>query len=61
MKSLDGGLFSNIKGLTYYKDNEDDPYITLKEVRMSLRVCIISDEDTGGRRGKGRTPNIPYR
>lgn len=27
------GLFSNIKGLTYYKDNEDDPYITLKDVR----------------------------
>ncbi|TFK20715.1 transducin family protein/WD-40 repeat family protein [Coprinopsis marcescibilis] len=25
------GLFSNIKGLTYYKDNEEDPYITLKE------------------------------
>ncbi|KAF5341629.1 hypothetical protein D9611_001467 [Ephemerocybe angulata] len=26
-----GGLFSNIKGLTYYKDNEEDPYITLKD------------------------------
>lgn len=26
-----GSLFSNIKGLTYYKDNEDDPYITLKD------------------------------
>ncbi|KAF8920370.1 transductin family protein/WD-40 repeat family protein [Mucidula mucida] len=25
------GPFSNIKGLTYYKDNEEDPYITLKE------------------------------
>ncbi|TFK75167.1 WD40 repeat-like protein [Pluteus cervinus] len=25
------GPFSNIKGLTFYKDNEDDPYITLKE------------------------------
>ncbi|KAJ8519064.1 hypothetical protein ONZ45_g3969 [Pleurotus djamor] len=25
------GLFSNIKGLTYYKDNEEDPYITMKE------------------------------
>jgi periodic tryptophan protein 1 len=30
-----GGLFSNIKGLTYYKDNEEDPYITLKEVSLS--------------------------
>lgn len=29
-----GGLFSNIKGLTYYKDNEEDPYITLKDVRV---------------------------
>ncbi|KAH6909138.1 transducin family protein/WD-40 repeat family protein [Coprinopsis sp. MPI-PUGE-AT-0042] len=26
-----GGVFSSIKGLTYYKDNNDDPYITLKE------------------------------
>jgi len=31
-----GGLFSNIKGLTYYKDNEEDPYITLKDVRRFL-------------------------
>ena len=28
----DPGLFSNIKGLTYDKDNEEDPYITMKEV-----------------------------
>lgn len=26
-----GGLFSNIKGLSYYAGNEEDPYITLKE------------------------------
>ncbi|KAF8969152.1 WD40 repeat-like protein [Flammula alnicola] len=25
------GPFSTIKGLTYYKDNEEDPYITLKD------------------------------
>ncbi|KAL4064360.1 WD40-repeat-containing domain protein [Scleroderma yunnanense] len=25
------GTFSNIKGLTFYRDNADDPYITLKE------------------------------
>lgn len=33
MISAATGPFSNIKGLTYYKDDEDDPYITLKEVR----------------------------
>ncbi|CAA7266975.1 unnamed protein product [Cyclocybe aegerita] len=26
-----GGPFTNIKGLTYYKNNEEDPYITLKD------------------------------
>lgn len=25
------GPFSNIKGLTFYRDNQDDPYITLKD------------------------------
>ncbi|RDB25746.1 putative WD repeat-containing protein C17D11.16 [Hypsizygus marmoreus] len=30
-KTADAGLFSNIKGLTYYRDNEEDPYITLKD------------------------------
>ncbi|KDR78833.1 hypothetical protein GALMADRAFT_1365360 [Galerina marginata CBS 339.88] len=28
-KTLAVGPFSNIKGLTYYKDNEEDPYITM--------------------------------
>ncbi|KAF8331013.1 WD40-repeat-containing domain protein [Amanita rubescens] len=27
-----GGIFSNIKGLTYYRNNEEDTYITLKDV-----------------------------
>lgn len=26
------GPFSNIKGLTYYRNNDEDPYITMKEV-----------------------------
>jgi len=33
---VEAGPFSNIKGLIYYKDNEEDPYITLKEVSQSL-------------------------
>jgi len=33
---LAGGLFSNIKGLTYYRNNEEDPYITLKDVCLLL-------------------------
>ncbi|KAF8217851.1 WD40-repeat-containing domain protein [Mycena galopus ATCC 62051] len=31
VKTAADGPFSNIKGLTYYRDNEEDPYITLKE------------------------------
>ncbi|OXG12739.1 periodic tryptophan protein 1 [Cryptococcus neoformans Tu401-1] len=30
-KGVAMGAFANIKGLTYYRDNEEDPYITLKE------------------------------
>ncbi|EJD06886.1 transducin family protein/WD-40 repeat family protein [Fomitiporia mediterranea MF3/22] len=30
-KSIAAGPFSNIKGLVYYKDNDEDPYITLNE------------------------------
>jgi hypothetical protein len=29
------GPFTNIKGLTYYKDNDEDPYITIKDVCLS--------------------------
>lgn len=28
------GAFSNIKGLTYYGNTEDDPYVTLEAVRF---------------------------
>jgi periodic tryptophan protein 1 len=31
IRNLGDNLFSNIKGLTYYRNNDEDPYITLKE------------------------------
>lgn len=36
---LASGIFSNIKGLTYYRSNDEDPYITLKEVCNS--ICLV--------------------
>lgn len=39
-KSASAGAFSNIKGLSYYGDNADDPYITLESVRSS--PCRLS-------------------
>jgi hypothetical protein len=46
------GPFSNIKGLTYYRDNEEDPYITLKEVRTYIGAVpsgFLNFMPTGGR------------
>lgn len=30
------GPFTNIKGLTYYRNNEEDPYITFKDVSSTV-------------------------
>lgn len=35
------GPFSSIKGLTYYRNNEEDPYITLKEVGGRPLQCML--------------------
>lgn len=32
------GPFTNIKGLTYHRNNEEDPYITLKDVSASITI-----------------------
>ena len=32
------GPFTNIKGLTYYRNNEEDPYITLKDVSSTAAL-----------------------
>lgn len=32
------GAFANVKGLSFYRDNNEDPYITLKEVSCSTRT-----------------------
>jgi len=34
------GPFTNIKGLQFYRDNDDDPYVTLKEVRTTPHITI---------------------
>lgn len=31
------GAFSNIKGLTYYGDNKDDPFVTMEAVSSSVQ------------------------
>jgi hypothetical protein len=36
------GAFSNIKGLTYYGNAEDDPYVTLEAVRSSTPPALAT-------------------
>lgn len=35
------GAFSNIKGLTYYGDNAEDPYITLESARSHPPLVLV--------------------
>jgi periodic tryptophan protein 1 len=30
------GAFANVKGLSFYRDNNEDPYITFKEVNILI-------------------------
>lgn len=36
-KGVAMGAFANVKGLSFYRDNNEDPYITLKEVSWGRR------------------------
>jgi hypothetical protein len=40
MSCLALGPFTNIKGLQFYRDDDDDPYVTLKEVRDIVHIAI---------------------
>ena len=39
------GMFGNVKSLAYHESNEEDPYITLKEVRPSFTPWAVSSPD----------------
>jgi periodic tryptophan protein 1 len=34
------GPFTNLKGLQFYRDDDDDPYVTLKEVRAAVHIAM---------------------
>ena len=40
------GAFSNIKGLSYYGDNADDPYVSFESV--SLFLSLLQCRADGG-------------
>jgi hypothetical protein len=46
------GAFANVKGLAFYRDNNDDPYITLKEVCLSSHSYSLMLIMTGRRRDR---------
>lgn len=37
-KSVSMGVFSNVKGLQYYDDPSDDPYVTLNDVGLVFNL-----------------------
>lgn len=45
-EATDFGIFSNVKGLSYYTSNEEDPYITLKDVPFDLCAKVIAGKCT---------------
>ena len=62
------GAFSNIKGLTYYGDNKDDPFVTMEAVCRCVElgpafVLIHLAPAETRRRGVGarRARDLPHR
>ena len=41
------GMFGNVKSLAYHESNEEDPYITLKEVRPSSNPWVMASLTDG--------------
>jgi len=59
--SAAAGAFTNIGRLTYYHEGEEDPYVTLKEVRFYEQSLLTTHRLEGrGRRRKGGAGGIAF-